>query len=182
MNLVATGRTATAVEESPQASMWGTDRPLHHDKGLLLIGFFKLLEAAFFVAVGLGALHFLHRNLGDAMLKLAMRLRMDPEGRLVSFLLDSVDSLTQHRLKQIGLATFLYALVRVTEGVGLVLEKLWAEYLTVGVTVSFLPWELYEIFRQLDWIRFSLLVINVAVLVYLLWQLRRKRQQGLLGS
>jgi uncharacterized membrane protein (DUF2068 family) len=180
--------TATAVVDRPEEAVAGRRHAherhvhMHHDKGLLLIGLFKLVEAAFFVAVGLGVLHFLHRDLGDAVLKLATRMRMDPEGRLVSFALDHVDSITQHRLKQIGVATFLYAAMRVTEGVGLVLEKVWAEYLTVGVTVSFLPWELYEIFRQADWIRVGLFVVNLAVLAYLLWWLRRKQPVRVPGA
>jgi uncharacterized membrane protein (DUF2068 family) len=61
----------------------------------------------------------------------------------------------------------------VTEGVGLVLEKVWAEYLTVAVTVSFLPWELYEICRRPDWLRVCLLLVNLLVLAYLIWWLRR---------
>jgi uncharacterized membrane protein (DUF2068 family) len=147
----------------------------HHDRGLLLIGLFKLLEAAFFLLVGVGAFHFIHRDLGDAALRLMMRLGMDPEGRLVGFLLDHMDAITAHRLRQIGVATFFYAALRVTEGVGLVMEKVWAEYLTVGVTISFLPWEIYEIARRLDWIRVGLFVLNLLVLAYLIWWLRRKK-------
>ena len=170
-------RAGTVLEEETQhpAKPGGGS---HHDKGLLLIGLFKLLEAAFFFAVGMGALHFVNRDLGDATLRWATKLRVDPEGRLVSFILDHVDAITSHRLKQIGVLTFLYAAVRVTEGVGLVLEKVWAEYLTVGVTVSFLPWEMYEIVRDPDGVRVGLFVVNLAVLAYLLWWLRRKRPAG----
>jgi uncharacterized membrane protein (DUF2068 family) len=57
-----------------------------------------------------------------------------------------------------------------------VLEKVWAEYLTVGVTMAFLPWEVYEIARRLDWIRVGLLVANLLVLAYLIWWLRRNRK------
>jgi uncharacterized membrane protein (DUF2068 family) len=146
-----------------------------HDGGLLVIGLFKLVEAVFFFLVGVGALHFIHRDLGDAALRLATRLRMDPEGRLVGFLLDQLDAITAQRLREIGAATFFYAGLRVTEGVGLVLEKAWAEYLTVGLTVSFLPWEMYEIVRRLDWLRVGLFAVNLMVLAYLLWLLRRKR-------
>jgi uncharacterized membrane protein (DUF2068 family) len=146
-----------------------------HNGGLLLIGLFKLVEAVFFLLVGLGALHFLHRDIGDAALALATKWRVDPEGRLVGFMLDHLDSLTSHRLKQIGVATFCYAALRVAEGVGLVMEKLWAEYLTVGVTISFLPWEMYEIIVRLDWFRVGLFIVNLLVLAYLLWWLRRKR-------
>jgi uncharacterized membrane protein (DUF2068 family) len=145
----------------------------HHDGGLLAIGLFKVIEAVFFILVGVGAIHFIHRDLGDAALRLAMRLRIDPDGRLIGWVLDHIDAITAHRLKQIGVATFFYAGLRVTEGVGLVLEKAWAEYLTVGVTIAFLPWEVYEILRRPDWIRVCLLLINLGVLAYLLWWLRR---------
>ena len=147
----------------------------HHDAGLLAIGLFKLVEAVFFLLVGLGALHFIHRDLGDAALRLALRLRVDPKGGLVGFLLDKMDAITARRLREIGAATFFYAGLRVTEGIGLVLEMVWAEYLTVGVTVSFLPWEMYEIARQVDWFRVGLFAINLAVLAYLLWWLQRKK-------
>jgi uncharacterized membrane protein (DUF2068 family) len=147
----------------------------HHDSGLLAIGLFKVVEAIFFLLVGVGAIHFIHRDLGDAALRLATRLRIDPDGRLVTFVLDHLDQVTSHRLRQIGAATFFYAGLRLTEGIGLVLEKAWAEYLTVALTVSFLPWEVYEILRRPDWIRVGLLVVNLMVLAYLVWWLKRNR-------
>jgi uncharacterized membrane protein (DUF2068 family) len=151
------------------------------DRGLLAIGAFKLLEAVFFFLVGVGAIHFIHHDLGDAATRLAMRLRVDPDGRLVSWVVDHLDDITAHRLRQIGIATIFYAGLRVTEGLGLLMEKVWAEYLTVGVTISFLPWEVYEITRRPDWIRVCLLVFNLVVIVYLVWGLRRNRLAGRLG-
>ena len=148
-----------------------------HDRWLLLIGGFKLVEAVFFLLVGVGAIHFLHRDLRDAVLQWAMKLRRDPEGRLVGFVMNHIDVITAHRLRQIGVATFLYAGLRVAEGWGLVLEKVWAEYLTVGVTISFLPLELYEIVRKPDWFRVGILIINLLVLAYLLWLLQRKKEK-----
>lgn len=148
----------------------------HHDSGLLAIGLLKLAEAVFFFLVGVGAIHFIHRDLGDSALRLAERLRVDPDGRLVSWMLDHLDAITAQRLKQIGVATFFYAGLRTTEGIGLVLEKVWAEYLTVFVTMAFLPWELYEIARHPDWVRVCLLVANLIVLAYLVWWLGRNRR------
>src|ERR1019366_5377233 len=132
-----------------------------HDSGLLAIGLFKLVEAVFFVLVGVGAIHFIHRDLGDAATRLAERLRMDLDGRVMSWVMDHLDDITARRLKQIGIATFFYAGLRVTEGVGLLLEKIWAEHLTVGATCIFLPWELYEIIRHPDWVRVCLLLANL---------------------
>jgi uncharacterized membrane protein (DUF2068 family) len=149
-----------------------------HDGGLLLIGLFKLAKAIFFFCVGVGAIHLLHKDLEDEVMRLALRFRFDPEGRFVALLLDKVDLIDAHRLRQISVATFGYSALALTEGVGLLLEKVWAEYLTLILTISFLPWELYELARRPDWFRLSLLLINLAVLGYLVWLLRRKRIQG----
>jgi len=54
------------------------------------------------------------------------------------------------------------------EGVGLFLERAWAEYVTLIITASFLPLELFEVVRRLTWVRSGLLVINTMVLLYLL--------------
>jgi uncharacterized membrane protein (DUF2068 family) len=146
-----------------------------HDRGLLLIGLFKLAKAIFFFCIGVGAIHLLHKDLEDEVMRLAVRFRFDPESRFVSLLLDKVDLIDAHRLREISVATFAYSALALTEGVGLLLEKVWAEYLTLILTVSFLPWELYELARRPDWFRLSLLLINLAVLGYLVWLLRRKK-------
>jgi uncharacterized membrane protein (DUF2068 family) len=147
-----------------------------HNRGLLLIGAFKLLEAGFFFLAGFGAFHLVHKDLADEALQLAGRLRIDPDGRLVTWVMDHIDSVSSHRLKQIGFATFFYAGIRIVEGWGLVLEKTWAEWLVIGVTVAFLPWELYEILRHMDWIRVAILLINLGVLGYLIWWMKRVRR------
>ncbi len=144
------------------------------DRGLLLIGIFKLAKSLFFFCLGIGAFHLMHRDLAEEALRLAHALRFDPESRLTALLLDKVDLIDQRRLREIGFGTFLYSALALTEGMGLLLEKVWAEYLTLVLTVSFLPWELYELARRPSWFRLSLLLINLAVLWYLLWLLRRK--------
>jgi uncharacterized membrane protein (DUF2068 family) len=148
------------------------------DRGLLLIGLFKLGKAIFFFCIGAGTIHLLHKDLGDEVMRLAVKFKFDPESRFVALVLDKVDLIDAHRLRQISMATFGYSALALTEGVGLLMEKVWAEYLTLVLTISFLPWELYELVRRPDWFRASLLLINLAVLWYLVWLLRRKRLLG----
>lgn len=147
----------------------------HHDRGLLLIGLFKLGKSILFFCIGIGAIHMLHKDLGEVVMRVAMALKFDPESRFVALVLNKVDLIDVHKLKLIGLGTFAYSMVALTEGVGLMLEKVWAEYLTLILTISFLPWELYELVRRPNWFRLSLLLINLAVLAYLVWLLRQKR-------
>ena len=151
--------------------------PHHRDRGLLAIGLFKLGKAILFFSLGLGAIHLLHKDLGDEVMRLATALKFDPESKFVTLLLDKVDLIDAHRLKQISLATFSYSALALTEGIGLMLEKVWAEYLTLFLTISFLPWELFELAHHPNWFRLSLLLINLAVLAYLVWLLKRKKSQ-----
>ena len=146
-----------------------------HDKGLLLIGIFKLAKSLFFFCIGIGAIHLLHKDLSDEVMRWATALRFDPESRVVGLVMDKVDLIDAERLREIGFATFAYSALALTEGIGLLLKKVWAEYLTLILTISFLPWELYELARRPTWVRLGLLVSNLLVLWYLVWLLKRKR-------
>ena len=148
-----------------------------HDRGLLLIGLFKLGKSLLFFCIGVGAIHLLHKDLGEEVLRLAARFNFDSESRVVSLLLEKVDLIDAHRLREIGFGTFAYSALALTEGVGLLLEKVWAEYLTLILTISFLPWELYELARRPDWFRVGILITNLLVLAYLVWLLQRKKQK-----
>ena len=172
-------RTGTSVEGASLAAVPAAGaeggKP-GHESGLLLIGLFKMVKAVFFFCVGIGAMHLLHKDLSDEVMRLATALRFDPESRVVSLLLDKVDLIDAHRLREIGFATFAYSALALTEGTGLLLKKVWAEYLTLVLTISFLPWELYELARRPSWFRLALLLINLAVLWYLVALLKRKQQ------
>ncbi len=145
------------------------------NRWLELIALYKLLQAALLVAVGVGALKLLHKDVADVLGHVARELRMNPEGHLVGFLLDKASLLNDHRLHQISFFLFGYAALGVVEGMGLMLEKVWAEYFTSFITASFLPLEIFEIFHRVTWFRIGLLVVNLAVLAYLVSHLIRRR-------
>jgi uncharacterized membrane protein (DUF2068 family) len=145
------------------------------NRWLELIAAYKLLQAALLVSVAVGALKLLHKDVADVLTNLAMGLRMNPEGRLVGFLLDKAALLDDHRLRQISLFLFLYAGLGLLEGIGLMLEKVWAEYFTAIITASFLPLEIFELMHRVTWFRVALLIANLAVLAYLVSHLIRRR-------
>jgi len=74
----------------------------------------------------------------------------------------------------VGLA---YAVLFAVEGVGLWLQRVWAEYLTIVATTSFIPLEVYELTRRFTPVRLGALVANVVIVAYLVarrWQARRE--------
>ena len=144
------------------------------NRWLILIGVGKLLKAVLFIALGFGALHLVHRNLVTVVTHWIVDLRFDPESRFVNRILSRVAMIDTHRLREISAGIFLYAAMDTLEGVGLVLGKGWAEYLTLIVTSSFLPWEFFEILRKPNWPKCVFTVLNIAVVCYLAVYLQRR--------
>jgi uncharacterized membrane protein (DUF2068 family) len=140
-----------------------------HDRWLIIIGTFKILEGLLFVLLGLGVVRLLHRDIGDLLLRAALALRLDTESQFVNLLLDKVQLLTPPKMRLISAGIFLKAGLDFVEGIGLALEKTWAEWLTIGLTASFLPWEVFELARHFTWVKVGITLLNVLVLIYLLW-------------
>ena len=82
-------------------------------------------------------------------------------------------------LTKVGFVVSAYAIVEGVEAVGLWLMKRWAEYLTLIVTASLLPLEVYELTHKLSPLKVIALIINIAIVVYLLFA---KRLFGLRGG
>ena len=139
-----------------------------HNRWLVLIAAYKFLLALLFIAIGVGAMRLLHKDVEDVLSQLAAIMQFNPESRFVNFLADKASLLNDPILRRIGALAFCYAGVSVAEGVGLYLEKAWGEYLTLAITASFLPWEVFEIIHRLTWVRVCLFVVNFIILLYLL--------------
>jgi uncharacterized membrane protein (DUF2068 family) len=139
----------------------------NRNRWLIAIGVLKLLKAVLFVSMGFGVINLLHKDIADVLLRATTALRFDPENRFVNMLLEKSALLSPQRLKEISFAIFLYAALDIIEGTGLVLEKEWAEYFTLLLTGSFLPWEFYEIIRHVTVLKIVLTILNLLVFIYL---------------
>ena len=58
------------------------------------------------------------------------------------------------------------------EGTGLWLRKRWGEWLTVIITSSLVPVEIYEIHRRFGYAKIVVLALNVAIVLYLIYHMR----------
>lgn len=160
------------MKDSPAKS----SRRQSHNRWLVLIATYKVLQALLFIAIGVGALRLVHKDVGDMFALLADRLRFNPESRFVNFILDEASLLNDPVLRRIGAAAFCYAALGLAEGIGLYLEKAWGEILTLLITASFLPWEIVEAIRRVTWVRLSLLTINILVFFYLIELVAEQRR------
>ncbi|HEY1586060.1 MAG TPA: DUF2127 domain-containing protein [Polyangia bacterium] len=125
------------------------------------IGAFKLLKALLLAAAAVG----LFTN--DHLQSLFWRV---------------VGSSSERALDAAGIVTALYALVFLVEGTGLLLVKRWAEWLTVIVTTSFIPFEIWKLVHDTTAPAIVALALNIAIVVYLAVRLAVERNNGPLAS
>ncbi|HEX5227844.1 MAG TPA: DUF2127 domain-containing protein [Bryobacteraceae bacterium] len=144
---------------------------------LFLIGAFKLLKALLLIAVGIGALRFLHKDLAGAALHWAEVLRVDPTNRYVHGVLVRIFRVTPKQLRELSVGTFIYAALFATEGIGLLARKHWAEYFVIITTGLLIPLELYELFKHFTILKIAVLVVNVLIVWYLAVRVRRRSKK-----
>lgn len=145
------------------------------DPGLILIGLFKLVKGVTLIIVAVGLLRLLHRDVAATVLHWIDILRLDPDNHYLHGILTKIFRVTPVQLRELSAGTFLYAGLFLTEGVGLLRKKHWAEYLTVISTALFLPLEGYELLHRFTWVRVAVLAANLAIVVYLVVRLKRGR-------
>lgn len=94
-------------------------------------------------------------------------------------LIQSSFTLNTRTLDLLAIGLAVYALIELTEGVGLWLGKRWGEYFAMAATSLFLPYEVYDLIVKVTWLRAGALAVNLLLVVYLIWT---KRLLGVRGG
>jgi uncharacterized membrane protein (DUF2068 family) len=142
------------------------------ERWIRLIGLLKLSKGILLFASGVGFLKLLHKDVGDFVLQWINILHFDPDNRHIQSFLVKASILNERQLKELSIGSFFYAGLLITEGTGLLFVKRWAEYFSVVVTGSFIPLEVWELFRHFSAAKVLVIIVNVAIVVYLVVRLR----------
>lgn len=146
--------------------------------GLFAIALFKVLKGALLLILAIGALGLVHHDVQEVVERWITSLRLDPGNIYIARMLGKLGLIDDRKLEQLSGLTTIYAGLFLTEGVGLLYRKRWAEFLTVIATASFIPVEIYEIIKHLTPTRIALLAGNMFIVCYLIVILRRERAAG----
>lgn len=144
-----------------------------HTEVLRLIAVFKLFKAFTLIATGIGAFKLIHGDTGRILEHWVAMINLDPGGRFVNHAIHKITSLPPRRIRELGIVSFVYAGLFLTEGLGLMLLKLWAEWFTVIITGSLVPVEVYELIHRPTAVKALILVFNIAIVLYLIHHIRR---------
>ncbi|MEP6670147.1 MAG: DUF2127 domain-containing protein [Chthoniobacter sp.] len=150
----------------------------HGEASLVWIGGYKLVQGLLLAVVATGLLAGVNHDLQDMLGHWVKAWHFDADNRYSTALLHKAGLVDDQKLKQIGGLSFAYGAVFMVEGIGLVFKKRWAEYLTLVITLSFIPFEIFELAKHFTPIKLAILAVNLTIAVYLVVMLRRKSGQS----
>jgi len=141
-------------------------RQLRALRAVASVEFFKGLIV---LLAGFGVLSLVHRDAWDVAESFLQWLKVDPDTRYAQVFLNLADQVTDTRLWAVALGAAAYSTLRFAEAYGLWRERAWAEWLAMISGAIYLPFEVYEFARRPDWIRFVILAVNLAVVLYMVY-------------
>jgi uncharacterized membrane protein (DUF2068 family) len=147
-----------------------------HRNGLRTIATFEAVKGVVVLVLGFGLLSFLGREDARFVEQLLVRMHFDPANRYLQVIIRALSEVSDTRLwLMTGFAT-LYAAIRFAEAYGLWTERRWAEWLAALSGGVYIPVEIYELIHRVTWVRIAALLLNIAIVVYMVWLLTESRQ------
>jgi len=139
---------------------------------------FKLIRGAILLMVAMQVYSLVGEDLRPHFDEAVKRLRLDPETEFFERLGDRIDAIKPVNVGWVATGALLYGLLSVTEGVGLALRTRWAGMLVVVESGFFVPLETYSLITHPTPTIVAVLLVNVAIVVYLLRNRERLFRHG----
>jgi len=140
--------------------------------GLRVIAVYKFCKAVVLLVFSLGVLQLLQPSVLARVQRWVDALASMADRRALQHILGVITGSSPQRLELVAVGALLYATLFTVEGVGLWLGKRWAAYLTVIATALLVPVEVYALARHVSAARVATLLVNLAVVAYLIHHLR----------
>ena len=132
----------------------------------------RAVRAVLLVAVGIVLLTHLHENWASDVTDVAHKSGLNPKSNWVQRVLHDATKLNASKAFLFGIVALAYAALEGTEAYGLWKRRRWAEWLTVLATSLLLIPEVWELTKSTTFLKVGALVVNVAIVAYLLVRLR----------
>ncbi|TJZ77596.1 DUF2127 domain-containing protein [Chitiniphilus eburneus] len=142
------------------------------DPYLRSMALFEAAKGALVLLAGAGLLSLVHWKAQAVAEALVRHLHLNPASRYPRIFLDLATQATSARLWGLAALACGYAGLRFAEAWGLWWQRRWAEWLAALSGGIYLPLELYGLWQRPGWPELGLVVLNAAIVGYvvrLLW-------------
>ncbi len=129
----------------------------------------ELAKGLVVLLLGFGAVSLVHKDAWDAAEALLRFLHVNPDHRYAQVFLNLADNVTDKKLWALAGGAAAYSIVRFVEAYGLWRERTWAEWFALISGALYVPFEIYEVVRRTTPIHVAVLVINLAIVFYMLY-------------
>jgi uncharacterized membrane protein (DUF2068 family) len=136
-------------------------------KALRAVASIEFLKGLVVLLAGFGVLSLVHRDAWDVAESFLEWLHISPETHYAQVFLNLADQVTDTKLWAVAIGALAYSSLRFVEAYGLWRERAWAEWLALISGAIYLPFEIYELFRRPDWVRLTIFLVNLAVVLYM---------------
>ena len=136
---------------------------------LRTIALYKLLKVSILVLAAWGELRLQDATLTAKLLSWAANRPLGLEHDLVTHALVWVSGLSESRVHALRFVTLTYAAVFAVEGIGLWMQRRWAEWVTTVITASLIPLEIWELVHRPSIGAGLVLIANTLIAGYLYW-------------
>jgi uncharacterized membrane protein (DUF2068 family) len=146
---------------------------------LRAVASFEMTKGLIVLLAACGILLMVHRedpwDIADGLLRL---LHISPDHHFAQVFLDWADSLTEKKVWAVAGVAASYSLLRFVEAYGLWYAKAWAEWIALISGTLYLPFEIYKLVHRQSLVHISVLLINVAVVLYMVYALKTGEGPG----
>lgn len=175
---------AASTRFSSQIS--GGESPSHRkDRLLPWIAAERAVRGALLIALGVALVSHPHANWAKDISDLARHLGLNPNSNGIHKVLDKIRHISPSQDVFFGIVALAYGALEGVEAYGLFRRRRWGEWLTVIATSLLLIPEIWEISKSATLLKIGGLIVNLAIVAYLLWRIRlgeSRRTAGLPAS
>jgi uncharacterized membrane protein (DUF2068 family) len=167
-----------ALAAHAQAAPKGTEKRSRGDRLLPWIAAERTLRAIVLFVVGIALIASPHHDWGKTVGNIARDFGLNPSSNGIEKIIHKLHAISSHRYTVFGIIAIAYGALEAVEGYGLWRQRRWAEYLTVLATaLLFIP-EIWEIAHKATPLKLGALLVNIAIVAYLILRLRSPGGSG----
>jgi uncharacterized membrane protein (DUF2068 family) len=134
----------------------------------------RAFRAVVLAVVGIALVTHPHTDWSGETIRFAHKLGLNPNSNWIRKIVEKIRHIRGSQYLLFGIAALSYAALEGTEAYGLWRRRRWGEWLTVIATSLLLIPEGWELSKGTSPLKVGALIVNLLIVAYLLWRLRRE--------